>query len=120
MVQHPNPDPDEDDLEALGTPFYQGNGLSVRALTAEELSNSSTPTPTSPPSRWAAAGPRWIDRATRSRFPESLREPNLRHPNPSRCSRPSTSPPAWATPAAPPAPNTGAAAPPSWPSGPAA
>ena len=37
MGQHPNPDPDEDDLEALGTPFYQGNGLSVRALTAEEL-----------------------------------------------------------------------------------
>ena len=37
MVQHPNPDPDEDDLEALGTPFYQGNGLSVRALTAEQL-----------------------------------------------------------------------------------
>jgi hypothetical protein len=39
MGQHPNPDPDkdEDDLEELGTPFYQGNGLSVRALTAEEL-----------------------------------------------------------------------------------
>ena len=35
MRQHP--DPDEDDLEALGTPFYQGDGLSVRALTAEEL-----------------------------------------------------------------------------------
>jgi hypothetical protein len=39
MGQHPNPDPDkdEDDLEELGTPFYQGNGLSVRALTAEEF-----------------------------------------------------------------------------------
>jgi hypothetical protein len=39
MGQHPNPDPDKDkdDLEALGTPFYQGNGLTVRALTAEEL-----------------------------------------------------------------------------------
>jgi hypothetical protein len=39
MGQHSNPDPDkdEDDLEGLGTPFYQGNGLSVRALTAEEL-----------------------------------------------------------------------------------
>jgi hypothetical protein len=39
--QHPTPNPnkdeDEDDLEELGTPFYQGNGLSVRALTAEEL-----------------------------------------------------------------------------------
>src|SRR5215216_2479250 len=39
MGQHPNPDPDQDeeDLEKLGTPFYQGNGLTVRALTAEEL-----------------------------------------------------------------------------------
>jgi len=39
MGQHPNPNPDndEDHLEELGTPFYQGNGLSVRALTAEEL-----------------------------------------------------------------------------------
>jgi Nuclease-related domain len=39
MGQHPNPDPDkdEDELEQLGAPFYQGNGLSVRALTAEEL-----------------------------------------------------------------------------------
>jgi hypothetical protein len=40
MGQHPNPDPDphvDDDLEALGTPVYEGGGLSVRALTAEEL-----------------------------------------------------------------------------------
>jgi hypothetical protein len=39
MGQPPNPDPDKDkdDLEELGTPFYQGTGLSVRALTAEEL-----------------------------------------------------------------------------------
>jgi len=39
MSQHPNPDPDKDeeDLEDLGTPFYQGNGLSVRALSGEEL-----------------------------------------------------------------------------------
>jgi hypothetical protein len=39
MGQHPDPDPDEDeeDLEELGTPVYQGSGLSVRALTAEEL-----------------------------------------------------------------------------------
>ena len=39
MGQHPNPDPDkdEDELEQLDAPFYQGNGLSVRALTAEEL-----------------------------------------------------------------------------------
>jgi hypothetical protein len=39
MGQHPNSDPDKDEgeLEELGTPFYQGTGLSVRALTAEEL-----------------------------------------------------------------------------------
>jgi Nuclease-related domain len=38
MGQHPDPDPHEDeDLEALGTPVYEGSGLSVRALTAEEL-----------------------------------------------------------------------------------
>jgi hypothetical protein len=37
MSQHPDPDKDGEDLEELGTPFYQGNGLSVRALTAEEL-----------------------------------------------------------------------------------
>jgi hypothetical protein len=40
MRQHPDPDPyeeDEDDLDELGTPVYQGTGLSVRALTAEEL-----------------------------------------------------------------------------------
>jgi hypothetical protein len=45
MRQHPDDfhheDPgradDEEDLEELGTPVYQGSGLSVRALTAEEL-----------------------------------------------------------------------------------
>jgi hypothetical protein len=38
MRQHPDPDDYEDeDLEESGTPVYQGTGLSVRALTAEEL-----------------------------------------------------------------------------------
>jgi hypothetical protein len=52
MRQHPDPDDfhqedldpyedggdeDEEDLEELGTPVYQGSGMSVRALTAEEL-----------------------------------------------------------------------------------
>jgi hypothetical protein len=39
MRQHPDPDPyeDEEDLEELGTSVYEGTGLSVRALTAEEL-----------------------------------------------------------------------------------
>jgi Nuclease-related domain len=47
-MHHPSPDPDDrtpqhhDDLdgdepEEIGTPVYQGTGLSVRALTAEEL-----------------------------------------------------------------------------------
>jgi hypothetical protein len=47
MRQHPDPDnfhgedldrdQEEEELEELGTPVYQGSGLSVRALTAEEL-----------------------------------------------------------------------------------
>jgi hypothetical protein len=39
MRQHQDPDPyeDEEDLDELGSPIYQGTGLSVRALTAEEL-----------------------------------------------------------------------------------
>jgi Nuclease-related domain len=39
MGQHLEPDDyaDEEDLEELGMPVYQGTGLSVRALTAEEL-----------------------------------------------------------------------------------
>jgi hypothetical protein len=39
MRQHHDPDPyeDEEDPEELGMPVYQGSGLSVRALTAEEL-----------------------------------------------------------------------------------
>jgi hypothetical protein len=41
MRQHADPDPDDDEdqenPEDFGTPVYQGTGLSVRALTAEEL-----------------------------------------------------------------------------------
>ena len=37
MHQHPDPHEDEDGLKALGTPIYEGSGLSVRSLTAEEL-----------------------------------------------------------------------------------
>jgi hypothetical protein len=41
MRQHPDPyEDDEEDLEELGTPVYQGSGPSVRALTAEELQRS--------------------------------------------------------------------------------
>jgi Nuclease-related domain len=35
--EDPGRDDDEEDLEELGTPVYQGSGLSVRALTGEEL-----------------------------------------------------------------------------------
>jgi hypothetical protein len=37
LDRHDDEDEDEEDLEELGTPVYQGTGLSVRALTAEEL-----------------------------------------------------------------------------------
>jgi Nuclease-related domain len=41
MGQHADPDPDHDEdqenSEEVGTPVYQGSGLSVRALTTEEL-----------------------------------------------------------------------------------
>jgi hypothetical protein len=37
MCQYPDSVPDEDHLEAGGMSVYQGSGLSVRALTAEEL-----------------------------------------------------------------------------------
>jgi hypothetical protein len=72
MRQHPD-DPgsdgyeDEDDLEALGTPIYQGSGLSVRALTAEQLQRFLDAHAGQPAQRlgsgWAAldpsARPRW-------------------------------------------------------------
>jgi len=37
MDQPQPPDPDPDDLEQLGQPIYQGDGLQVRGLTEEEL-----------------------------------------------------------------------------------
>jgi hypothetical protein len=62
MGQHPTPDPDPDndqDPEELGAPVYQGSGLSVRALTTEELQrflDAHTGQPTQPlGSGWAAA-----------------------------------------------------------------
>jgi hypothetical protein len=75
MRQHQDPDPDdykdEEELEELGTPLYQGSGLSVRALTAEELqrfldahhdqpARSSSPRPACPTAGWSAWwSPRW-------------------------------------------------------------
>jgi hypothetical protein len=65
MGQHPTPDPDpykdQEDLEELGAPVYEGSGLSVRALTAEELQrflDAHHGQPTRPlGSGWAALDP---------------------------------------------------------------
>jgi hypothetical protein len=61
MGQHPNPHPGDEDLEALGTPVYEGSGLSVRALTAEELQRFLDAHADQPAQRlgggWAALGP---------------------------------------------------------------
>jgi hypothetical protein len=87
MRQHHDPEPyeqDEEDLEELGTPVYQGSGLSVRALTAEELNGSWTPTTTSPPSCWAAAGPPSTHQGTPSGVPRPLRPQRCRRRCPPR------------------------------------
>jgi hypothetical protein len=62
MRQHPDPyEDDEEDLEELGTPVYRGTGLSVRALTAEELQRFLDAHADQPAellgSGWAALGP---------------------------------------------------------------
>jgi hypothetical protein len=66
MGQHPTPDPDPypykyEDPEELGARVYEGSGLSVRALTAEELQrflDAHTGQPTRPlGSGWAALDP---------------------------------------------------------------
>jgi hypothetical protein len=70
MSQHPHPDPGEEELEALGTPVYEGSGLSVRALTAEELQRFLDAHADQPPSAWAAAGVPSIHRGAPSGFPD--------------------------------------------------
>ena len=105
MGQHPDPDPtrDEDeDLEELGTPVYQGNGLSVRALTAEELQRFLDAHADQPAqllgSGWAALDPPGHPAG----FPGPLRAADA----PTAAgARPSRSPAAWAAPAAPPWPH---------------
>jgi hypothetical protein len=66
MGQHPNPDHDpyrdeDQDLETLGTPVYEGTGLSVRALTTDELQqflDAHTGQPARPLGRgWVALDP---------------------------------------------------------------
>jgi hypothetical protein len=119
MGQHPtpDPDPDEDELEALGTRVYEGSGLSVRALTAEELQqflNAHQAQPGQPlGSGWAALDPEGHPHGV-PRTPPGVA---LSPPDPWRRSRPGPSPARWAALAAPPSPSIGAAAPPSWPAG---
>jgi hypothetical protein len=63
MRQNPDPDrhEDEDDSEELGTSVYQGGGLSVRGLTAEELQQFLDAHASQPTQRlgsgWAALDP---------------------------------------------------------------
>jgi hypothetical protein len=127
-MHHQDPDPDdyededldryhddfhEEDLEELGTPVYQGSGLSVRALTAEELQrfpDAHADQPAAlPGSGWAALDPPG----------HPLGVPGPLQPPRCQWCRPSHPAAAWAAPAARPWPPTGGAAPPSWPRGPA-
>jgi hypothetical protein len=84
MGQHPNPNPDGDDLEELGTPFYQGSGLSVRALTAEELEQFLNAHANQPAellgSGWAALDPSDHPRRASQTPPEA--EPGPPQPQP--------------------------------------
>jgi Nuclease-related domain len=84
MGQHPNPNPDGDDLEELGTPFYQGSGLSVRALTAEELEQFLDAHADQPTQRlgsgWAALDPPDHPRRASRTPPEAEPGPPHRQP----------------------------------------
>jgi Nuclease-related domain len=89
MRQHPDDfhdqDPDryhdeeDQDLEELGTPIYQGSGLSVRALTAEELQRFLDAHHGQPArllgSGWAALDPPGHPRGGPRTPPEAGREP---------------------------------------------
>jgi hypothetical protein len=94
--QHPDPDPDgyqdkEEDLEELGTPVYEGSGLSVRALTAEEIQQFLDAHQGQPAQRlgsgWAALDPadhRLGDSRTPPGAEPEPTEPQPAVPNPAR------------------------------------
>ena len=85
MRQHPDPyEDDEEDLEELGTPVYRGTGLSVRALTAEELQRFLDAHADQPAELLAAAGPRWAHQSTPSRAPGPPRLPRCQWCRPGR------------------------------------
>ena len=111
MRQHPDPNPygDERDMEELGMPVYQGTGLSVQALTAEELQQFIDANP----GQSALLGSRWaaLDQPERA-----LAGPRTLRPQRCQC-RPGRPAAAWAAPAGPLwLPPTAAAAR-SWPPG---
>ena len=119
MRQHPDPNPngyEDEDMEELGTPIYEGSGLSVRALTAEELQRFLDAHTSQPAERlgsgWAALDP--------PGHPLGVPGPLRSLPDLCRRSDPGRLPAAWAGLAAPPSRSTGATAPPSWPPGPTA
>lgn len=106
----PYDDGDEEDLEELGEPVYQGSGLSVRELTAEELQRFLDAHYGQPAellgSGWAA-----LDQlGDPLGFPEPLRPRRWRY-------RSSRSREAWAALVARPWPPTGVGAWRSWPAG---
>jgi hypothetical protein len=111
MRQHPTPDPDpyKDDPEALGVPVYEGSGLSVRALTTEELQQFLDAHVDSPPSFSAAAGLPLTHQGSPMGFPGLLQRLRLRPLDPSHRSQWSRAPAASAARAPRPLPSTGGA-----------
>jgi hypothetical protein len=120
MGQHPDPNDyeDEEGLEALGTPVYQGSGLSVRALTAEELQRFLDAQ--GQPAQLLGSG--WTALDPPDPVLGAAQTPAVPRPQRSRPQRgsPSRSAAATAALAAPPWSSIGAAVPRNWPPGPAA
>jgi hypothetical protein len=62
-MHQPRPDPDPDDLEQLGRPIYQGDGLQVRGLTEDELARFLA-AHTGPPAHLLGSGWNHLEPAT--------------------------------------------------------
>jgi hypothetical protein len=113
----------EDDLE-LGTPVYEGTGLSVRALTAEELDRFLA-AHAGQPAQLLGAGWEALQLPARPTGGPLRGSPDPLGLARSAGSRPCPPGRAWpraagtADPAAPPSRPTGSGVPPSWPPGPA-
>jgi hypothetical protein len=130
MRQHPDDfhdedlyrlyDDDKEDPEELGTPVYQGSGLSVRALTADELQRFLDAHAGQPAqllgSGWPGLDPPQHPLGGSWTSPQAGLEPLARQRRP----QPGRPPAAWAAPAARPWPPPAAGVPRSWPPGPVA